>query len=147
MRVWQAGYRVQYVPGARVWHKYEFSRNPNKYYLLERNRWINIFTLYEGASILRLGLGLAAVEAGIWVSAARAGWIKQKVESWKWLARNRAQVRSRRRWVQGRRRVRDHDLLGLLEPRLEPSQRSGEGVPGPVNGVIGALGRLGGVHR
>ncbi len=146
LRTWQAGYCVRYVPGARVWHKYEYSRNPAKYYLLERNRWINLLTLYEGGTLLRLGLGLLAVEAGIWASAVAGGWWREKARASRWVVANRRRVRDRRRWAQGRRRVPDRELVGLLAARIEPSERSGEGVPKAVNAVIGALGGLRGVR-
>lgn len=142
LRTWQAGYSVRYVPDARVWHKYDFSRNPDKYFLLERNRWINILTLYEGRTLLRLALELLAVEAGIWSRAFADGWWRQKVRASLWVVANRDQVRARRRWVQGRRVVSDSALMDLLESRITPSERTGESVPGAVNSMIEVLGRL-----
>ncbi|HEV7898932.1 MAG TPA: glycosyltransferase family 2 protein, partial [Planosporangium sp.] len=38
MRVWRRGWRVVYVPDAVAVHRYEFSRNEFKFYLIERNR-------------------------------------------------------------------------------------------------------------
>lgn len=144
LRAWQAGYRVRFVPSARAWHNYEFSRTANKYYLLERNRWIDLVTLHEGRTLLRLGLGLAVVEAGICISAIRNGWFSKKASSMRWVFGHRREIRQRRRWVQSRRRVPDRELRHLFETRIDPSPRSGESVPGAANSIIGALGRLGG---
>lgn len=143
LRAWQAGYRIRYEPRARVWHKYEFSRNPRKFYLLERNRWINLLTLYEGRTLLRLALGLAAVEAGIWASSVSGGWWREKVRATGWLVRNRRTIRRRRAWVQSRRRVSDDHMRDLLQRRIAPSPRAGQSVPAVVNLVIEILGRLG----
>lgn len=38
LRVWQRGLRVRFVPAAKVWHHYAFSRHESKRYFLERNR-------------------------------------------------------------------------------------------------------------
>ena len=38
IRTWRLGLRVVNVPDAIALHRYEFSRNPNKFYLVERNR-------------------------------------------------------------------------------------------------------------
>ena len=47
LRCWQQGLSVVFVPEAVVVHHYEFSRNPDKLYLLERNRAVFLLTLYE----------------------------------------------------------------------------------------------------
>ena len=47
LRCWRAGLRVVFVPDAVVVHRYEFGRNPEKMYLVERNRLIAMFTLLE----------------------------------------------------------------------------------------------------
>lgn len=147
LRAWQLGYRVRLEPRAKVWHQYDFSRNAAKRYLLERNRWINLLTLYEGRTLLRLGPVLAVVEAGIWIASARDGWWREKARATRWLVAHRTQVRRRRRWVQQQRRVADAELLPLLADRLEPSPRSGEHVPAPVNTVLAALANLAGPRR
>src|SRR5436309_1861373 len=40
LRAWAAGHRVVYVPTAVVVHRYEFSRNEHKSFLVDRNRMI-----------------------------------------------------------------------------------------------------------
>jgi GT2 family glycosyltransferase len=143
LRAWQAGYRVRYVPQARVWHRYSFQRTAQKSYLLERNRWVNLLTLYQRDTLLRLLPGLVLVEGGIWVTALRQGWLRDKARATAWLVRHNRAVRRRRRWVQGRRRVADAATLRMLELRIEPSPRVGTHVPDAVNAALQALGRRG----
>jgi hypothetical protein len=84
------------------------------------------------------------VEAGVWATALREGWLRDKARAVAWLVRHRHEVEQRRRWVQRRRRVGDAALLGLLELRIEPSPRVGTRVPDVVNLLVETLGRLAG---
>ena len=59
LRCWQRGWRVVLVPDAVVLHRYEFSRNPQKLFLLERNRLLMVLTVYSGRLLAAVGdLGL-----------------------------------------------------------------------------------------
>ena len=62
LRCWQRGLKVMFVPDAVVLHDYEFSRNPSKLGLLERNRLIMLLTLYERHTLAVLAPALLAVE-------------------------------------------------------------------------------------
>ena len=133
LRCWQRGLRVVYVPGARVVHRYDFSRNPGKWYLLERNRLILVLTTFEPRTVALLLPALLGVEAGMLAVSLRAGWGREKVGGWAWLLRHHDWVTERRRQLQSARTVGDRDLAFRLEsrfgaahldlPRLGPSGR------------------------
>ena len=118
VRCWQRGLRVVYVPGARVVHRYDFSRNPVKWYLLERNRLILVLTTFEPRTVALLLPALLAVEMGMLVVSLRAGWGREKVSGWAWLLRHHRWVRERRQEVQSARTVGDRDLAFRLESRF-----------------------------
>ena len=139
LRTWLAGQRVRYVPTAVASHHYEFTRNPGKLGLLERNRWISLLTVYEASTLRRLVPGLSLVEAGIWMTALRQGWVADKAAAVVWCWRNREQIRRRRREVQSARVLPDTALLPVLASRITPSVRSGQHVPRVVNGLLSAL--------
>jgi len=143
LRAAMAGYRIRYEPRARARHHYEFHRNPAKMYLLERNRLVNLVTLYQGGTLARLGAGLLVVEAGTLAAAARHGWLRHKIAGYGWLLHNRGDVMRRRHLVQRRRLLGDRALSGRWADALSPSPRSGADVPAPVNAIISALGRVG----
>lgn len=143
LRVAMAGLVVRYVPEAVARHHYEFHRNPLKFYLLERNRLVNLLTLYEPLTLLGLLPGLLTVELGVLVTAIRDGWWREKLRSYAWLARHMAALRDRRRLVQGSRLVPDARLIHRLQLTLNPGTRSGANVPPPVNRVVAGLGRWG----
>lgn len=125
LRAWQRGWRVVYVPDAVALHRYEFSRNDLKFYLLERNRLLMLLTLYQRRTLLLVLGPLLALELAVLLVAARQGWWRQKVRGWVWLWRNRALVRARRREVQAARTVPDRDLTRLLTAEFDPGADSG----------------------
>ena len=118
LRCWQRGLRVVYVPGARVVHRYEFSRNPGKWFLLERNRLILVLTAYEPRTVALLAPALLGVEAGMLAVAVRSGWGREKVRSWAWVLHHHRWIRRRRRALQSERTVGDRELASRLESRF-----------------------------
>jgi GT2 family glycosyltransferase len=118
LRCWQQGLRIVYAPDAVVVHRYEFSRNPLKYYLVERNRLALILTLFETRTLALLSPALATIELATLLVAAKSGWARQKLAGWQWLLRNRRWVRDRRRLLQAERSVGDRALAALFADRL-----------------------------
>ncbi len=120
LRCWQRGWRVVYVPDAVVVHRYEFSRNPRKMYLVERNRLFLVLTLWSARLLALVALPLLALEVAVLAMAVRDGWARQKAAGWWWLIRNAALVRRRRHEVQAARTVPDAALAHLLTGDVEP---------------------------
>jgi GT2 family glycosyltransferase len=120
LRCWQRGWRVVYVPDAVVTHRYEFSRNPRKLYLLERNRLFLVLTLWSGRLLGLVALPLVAFELAVLAVAVRGGWARQKVAGWWWLLRHASVVRERRRVVQAARTRPDAAYAHLLTGDVEP---------------------------
>ena len=121
LRCWQQGLSVLFVPEATVVHHYEFSRNPDKLYLLERNRAIFLLTLYESKTLLLLTPFLLLFEAAVFLTALAGGWGGRKVSGWVWLLRHRRWLRDTRRRFQAVRCVGDADLSHLFSTRLRPA--------------------------
>lgn len=143
LRVAMAGQTVRYAPDAVARHHYEFHRNPGKFYLLERNRLVNLLTLYEWPTLLALGPGLLAIEFGIVLSSIRQGWWREKLRGYRWVLDHRSDIRARRRRVQDTRQLPDSGVVGGLELSVMPSDRARSQVPPVVNKVIATLGRVG----
>lgn len=141
LRTWQAGRAVRYVPGAVAAHHYEFSRNPAKFYLLERNRLINLVTLYEARTLRLLLPALLVIEAGVTAAAVAGGWFPQKLQGWRWLWANRTAVARRRALVQASRLVPDSDIVGLLADAVTPAEGAGVSVPPLANRALARYGR------
>ena len=120
LRCWLAGRRVRYVPEALATHTYDFSRNPLKMHLLERNRLLSILTVYPGPLLRRALPVILLTEPLLFVLAKRDGWLRQRVDAWCWLLRHRRLLVERRRAVQASVTAR-HALDHRLTTRLTQS--------------------------
>ena len=137
LRVWLRGLRVEIVPEANVWHDYEFSRNPEKFYYLERNRWILVSSMYEYRTLIMLAPALFALEIGMVVMASLQGWLPQKLRGWKWLIQNRTWVLEHRREVQSLRVLSDREFAHLLTNRFDARQLGMPPSLRPVDWLLG----------
>ena len=138
VRCWHRGQRVVYVPSAIVTHRYEFSRNPLKYFLVERNRLLFCLTLYESRTLLLLAPAFLCLEVGMLVVAAQGGWLREKLAGWRWIARNRRWVGARRRRLQGERTRPDRELAPMLARRFDAGNLPLPQSLRPLDAVLGA---------
>jgi GT2 family glycosyltransferase len=114
LRAWLRGYDNAFVAGAAGLHHYEFSRNARKLYFLERNRLYLVAVCFPARLVAFVLPALAAYEAGILAVAAKEGWLREKIDGWRWLVHHRADVLARRRLVQSTRRRSPSELAAQL---------------------------------
>jgi GT2 family glycosyltransferase len=115
-----AGREVAVETRSVVHHHYEFDRDPEKFYHLERNRWAFLLSHFERRTLALVLPALLVMEIGTWVYCIRNGLADRKARAARDLLRQRT-----RRWIAARRArsmnarsVRDRDLAGLLADRL-----------------------------
>lgn len=142
-RARQRGLTLRLVQTAGVRHHYEFSRNPRKMYLMERNRLVFVLTTYEASTLALLGLPLLAFELALLVVAWRQGWAREKLRGWGWLLRHLPYLRARRRRVAAARTVGDDVLRDLLTTTLNPAQLPLPTLARPLELLLQAWWRLG----
>ncbi len=140
LRSWQRGRPVVYVPTAVAYHHYEFSRNEQKFYLLERNRLMTVVTTYSARTLVLLAVPLLALEVAVVIKAAADGWLPAKARGYAWILRHRSHLRSRRRRIQSERTCSDRQLAGIFADRFTP----GVGTAGRVLRLANALSAVGG---
>jgi GT2 family glycosyltransferase len=121
LRLWQRGLSVEFIPDAVVLHHYEFSRNKNKLYLLERNREICVLTIFDRRSLLLLAPILALTELLMLVAAVAGRWGRAKVRGWWWIWRHRRWIAARRAMIQSERVVPDAVVLRRMTARIDPA--------------------------
>jgi GT2 family glycosyltransferase len=136
LRTWQSGHRVVFEPAAVGVHHYEFSKNTGKWFLLERNRLICFFTLYDPLSVVILMPIFLPVELGILLSSLRGGWISQKFASWRWLLTHRHYLRERRRTIAIAKVPTNPPWTSMLAGRMDIPPEFGLSVPSFVNWVL-----------
>lgn len=135
-RTWQLGLAVRYVPDAVVVHHYEFSRNPRKMYLLERNRLLFVLTCYGSRTLVLLAPALIAFDVAMLAVAAGQGWGRQKLAGWRWVLTHPGWVRRRRRVVQGTRIVPDRALLPRWTDRFDAAAMPLPAWAQPLQGLL-----------
>jgi len=137
LRCHLAGLRVVYCPDAVASHAYEFSKNPRKMFLLERNRLLTVLGDYPAHLLLRTLPIILALEPLYFLVALRDGWAKEKLDVWAWLLTHRRQVQERRRRVQSQ--VVDPTALdALLVPEITQAQLDRPRGLGLINGLLRA---------
>ena len=120
---WRArlhGLRVVVTPRADVYHEYEYGRNVQKHYLLERNRLLFVLSAFSGRLLTVLSPVLVAGELSMLAVAAKDGWWRDKLAGWGWCVRHPRWLFTHRRETQRLRRVSDRELAPLLTPTLDP---------------------------
>ncbi len=139
IRTWRLGLRVLSVPDAVLVHRYEFSRNTNKYYLVERNRLIFVLTQWSWRALVLLAPAFVALELAMLALAIKEGWVRDKVRGWVWLWRNRRDLAARRRLVRADQTVPDREWMRVLTTRLEtPLIQVPHAILRPLNAVTTA---------
>lgn len=142
LRCRRLGLVARCVPTARALHHYEFSRNPRKMYLLERNRLIMVTTLWSGRALVLLAPFLLALEGALLLLASAQGWRHEKVQGWRWVLRHRDHLRRRRRLLAAERRVPEREWLAVLTPELAPHVVGSAAAARTVNVVVGGYWRV-----
>lgn len=125
LRMWLSGHRVGLVPAARVTHSYEFERGPSKWFLLERNRWRTLLSVYPGALLSLLAPALLVSELGLLAIAAREGWLPAKLRAQAATIGSLADALARRRTVQRMRRIEDREFAAQLTSSLDSPYLAG----------------------
>jgi GT2 family glycosyltransferase len=128
LRLRRAGWSLLLCRSAEVVHDYAFSRNPMKWYFMERNRFWLLGAHYRAGTLALLAAPLLAAELAVWLEAARGGWTAEKLRSYRYWAtpRNVAHLRRRRHELARIRRRPDRELLRTASTRLSsPDTSSG----------------------
>lgn len=142
LRLWQRGLTVEYVPDAVVLHHYEFSRNENKFYLIERNRAIMVLTTYQRRSLVVLAPMLLLTEVLMLCAAIGNRWGGAKVRGWHWLWQHRGWLRSRRAMIQNERVVPDAVIFKRMTARFDPANVAAPPGVGIFNWVMSGYWRV-----
>jgi len=142
LRALRLGHQARCVPTAVALHHYEFSRNPAKMYLLERNRLMLLVTMWSGRALALLFPLLLALELGVLGQAAGQGWARQKIRGWWWLLTNRRHLVERRRLVRAEAAVPDQDWMRILTAQLDDQVIGSAAATRVVNGVVGFYWRV-----
>lgn len=107
------------VKDAIVYHKYSFYPAAYKYFFMERNRYIVLFSHYRLRTLLVLMPALACIELGILLFCLRNGWWKEKLRSYVSLLKNTRTIITLRHQISLRTKVSDRVLLNYFRSTIE----------------------------
>lgn len=80
-RARMAGFNVELLTTAKVWHKYSFSKNKLKYFYIERNRFLFIFKNFQIKTIFLILPFLLLNEILMLLYSIVSGWFIYKLKS------------------------------------------------------------------
>ncbi len=128
---WRArlmGYQCRYVPESIIYHDYAASFSPQKFYLLERNRYQMLLKNLRWRTLWLLLPVLLLAEIVSWGFSLLSGpaHIRAKMTSHGWLIANWSNILRRRQVVQQSRRVSDREILSTASLKLAAGQ-TGDG--------------------
>ncbi len=144
IRLRLAGWRARLAPRSVVWHHYAFSRNPRKYFLLERNRYIVLAKNLKPRSLLVLAPFVLLADLALLPVAIAGGWLPEKLRAWRALLSRevREHVRAERARVARLRRISDRELGRWISPALEFEGLPGSWLPRLARGPMALVWRL-----
>ena len=113
MRVRALGYKIVLVPDSVFYHKYSFSRNKEKFYYIERNRFGVMLMYFKWLTLLLLLPIAGVLEAGLILFAWKKGWLREKLSAYEyWFdLKNIKLWLFKRQRIQAMRKVGDKALL------------------------------------
>ncbi|NQV12022.1 glycosyltransferase family 2 protein [Candidatus Uhrbacteria bacterium] len=108
-----AGYSIGYATDSIVYHRYEFSRSIEKFFFMERNRFITHLSHFKLPTLLVIAVPMIFSELASLVFAAKSGWLDRKFAAYKALFSRdiRNMIGERRALSRSIRTVKDHEIL------------------------------------
>ena len=117
-RIRLLGRKVMISPKALMYHKYDFGRNPNKFYHSEKARAIMLIKNYRLKTLLLIAPAAFLLEAAEFVHALMYRWFWRKVKSYGEILLSLPSILKKRRQVQETRTVSDRQIVSLFVGRI-----------------------------
>jgi len=126
LRLKSIGFKSVVVPKSIFYHKYSFSRNQDKFYYIERNRYGVMLIYFRWPTLVLLFPMALILDLGLLLFAWKTGWLKEKLATYKyWLKKSSWKLwLGKRRKIQAKRTVTDRTLLKLAVGRVVFEEKS-----------------------
>ena len=113
LRMKALGYKVVIIRDAVFYHKYQFSRNKDKFYYMERNRYGVMLMYFKWPTLLVLLPMALIMEVGLIFFSIISGWFAVRMNVYKyWLNLKHCQLwLAKRHYIQSIRKVTDRQIL------------------------------------
>lgn len=117
-RIRLLGKRLLVNPEAVIYHKYQFGRNPEKFYYSEKNRLQLLFKNYSLKTLFLIFPALVVVELAETCFSMTNGWFWKKIKSYFEIISALPRIREKRKRVQRGRKVTDREIVRLFVGEL-----------------------------
>lgn len=125
IRLQLRGYKCLFVPSSKVYHKFALKMNPQRYFMLERGRYLLLLKNFRRPTLILLLPSLILTEALTWGYALcqERKYILSKVMAYKWILKNLHVILKKRAKVQKLRSVGDKEVLKLTTWKISIPQQ------------------------
>ena len=129
---WRArmfGYNIKLIPEAKVWHKYEFSKNKNKFFYFERNRLLFLIKNFQIKTLILISPLFLIHEFIGYLYALRNGWFFHRLKAFLSFLILLPDAFKKRYYIQRKRKIPDRLLKQYLIAEIDfpeikiPSQK------------------------
>ncbi len=105
------GYKLLFNPNAIAYHKYDFKRNPDKFYDLEFHRRFLIKKYYSNKTLWLIAPASLLIELATLYFALVSGWLPKKLKSYSEFKKYKKEIKEQRRKIQKERRIEDKEFM------------------------------------
>lgn len=143
-----AGYKILVNPNSVVYHNYKYIpvegylRKKRKFYLLERNRLVNLLKNYSLRSLILLLPAMVVMELCLNLYFFSKGWYLEKPKGYLWIFRHLSKIWQKRKVIQRERTITDKDVTRNFVGRFNFSEFNNSLLKYIVNPVLGLYWRL-----
>jgi hypothetical protein len=124
-RLRSLGLELGIVPEARIRHAYEFDKSRQKWFFLERNRYVFILRTWPLSLLVVLAPLFVVTELGLWLVSVFQGRLLIRLRAVASFLRLLPRLIGQRRVISRRRVASGYECLRLLEPRIDTPLLSG----------------------
>jgi len=118
-RLRSLGYGLGIVPGARITHDYEFDKSRQKWFFLERNRYVFILRNWPLSLLIVLAPLHIVTELGLWLVSVFQGRLLIRIHAVASFLRLLPRLLRQRRNISRQRVASAYECLRMLEPRID----------------------------
>lgn len=121
LRIRLAGFKNVLCATSIAYHDYTFKKSIQKFYWMERNRWLVHLTCLQRRTLIAIVPFMLLLELPLLILAIKGGWLKEKLivyaqffrpATWKYL-------RETRKRIQSLRQVSDASMVPLFTSKIE----------------------------
>ncbi|MDK2907629.1 MAG: hypothetical protein PWQ87_87 [Candidatus Woesearchaeota archaeon] len=136
------GYKLLFNPKAVAYHKYDFKRNPDKFYDLEFHRRFIIKKYYSRKNLILIAPASLLIEVATLYFALSSGWFKKKIKSYSEFKRYKEAIKKEREKIQKERRIKDKKFMKNFVGHLRFEMIKSKGIDWFLSPLLNAYWKL-----